>query len=140
MTATGFAPAEAEGILLRDGGMCSMDGFPPCPGGMGATDPGHRLNRGQGGDRRAFVNSTANGAAQHHGCNWRLEQHGDFAEEGRRRGCKLDHSDDDETTVLTTPMWSPFFHQWLTLDRAGAHLTGITDRTLDARRAAEWLR
>lgn len=138
---TGFKPDDVAGILLRDGDRCSMEGFPGCPGReQAATDPGHRLNRGAGGDRRYVVNDPANGTAQHHGCNWKLEQIEEFAEEGRRRGCKLDHTDDDETMITTTPMWSPFYGQWVLLDLDGLHLTGITDPTLDARNAADWMK
>ena len=59
----------------------------------------------------------------------------EFAEEGRRRGVKLE-AGADPTRV---PIWSPFFRQWLVLARDGAHLTGVTDPTLDARRADDWL-
>jgi hypothetical protein len=131
---TGFDPEVAAAILLRDGDRCSMEGFPGCPGAtQRASDPGHRLNRGQGGDPRPFINSLANGAGQHHGCNWKLEQIEEFAEEGRRRGCKLDHSGDDEAAIHGTPMWHPFFGQWVVLRPGGMFLTGERDASLDAR-------
>jgi hypothetical protein len=124
---TGFHPAVIEGIMLRDGLRCSMEGFPSCPGrDVPTSDPGHRLNRGQGGDTRPFMNHPANGAAQHHVCNWRLEQINEFAEEGLRRGCKISHSDDDGRQIATTPMWHPFFGQWVMLRPAGLYLTGDT--------------
>jgi len=136
-----FSPEVVEGILLRDGERCSMEGFAPCPGQRErATDPGHRLRRGMGGDTRAFINDAANGTAQHHGCNWRLTINDEFAAEGERRGVELPaNGADDLATITTTPIWSPFFGQWLVLALDGAHLTGITDPTLDAREHETWL-
>lgn len=133
---TGFPPETAAAMLDRDGNRCSMEGFTGCPGqAKAASDPGHRLNRGSGGDPRWFINDPANGTSQHHGCNWKLEQVSEFAEEGRRRGCKLDHSGDDEATILGTPMWSPFWSQWLILRAEGAFLSGDTEAWHDARTA-----
>lgn len=137
---TGFAPEVAEGLHLRDGHRCSMEGFPGCPGTeQRTTDPGHRLNRGSGGDPRPFINDPANGAAQHHGCNWKSEQIDEWIEESRRRGSKLEHGEDDHRTITTTPMWSPFYGQWVLLKDDGLHLTGVRDGTLDAREAATWM-
>ena len=134
----GFPPEIREGIMLRDLNTCMMVGAPGCKSGP-ATEANHRLNRGMGGTSLAVVNSTANGCALEHGCNWRLEQSAEFAEEGRRRGVKLEPGEDAETVITTTPIWSPPFRQWLILNRAGAHLTGVTDPTLDAREAGSWL-
>jgi hypothetical protein len=138
---TGFPPEIAAALHVRDGGRCSMEGFPPCPGQTKATeDPGHRLRRGMGGDTRWFINDPMNGTAQHHGCNWRLGENDEFAEEGLRRGCVLTaNGDDDEGTITRTPMWSPFFSQWVRMLPDGMHMTGITDPTLDAREHESWL-
>lgn len=137
---TGFAPEVAEGLHSRDGHRCSMEGFPGCPGQTErTTDPGHRLNRGSGGDPRPFINDPANGAAQHHGCNWKSEQIDEWIEEARRRGCKLEHTGDDLEHITTTPMWHPFYDQWVILALEGMRLTGIRDPKLDAREAASWL-
>jgi hypothetical protein len=131
---TGFPPKTRDGILSRDGERCAMQGHPRCRGGR-ATEANHRLNRGQGGDPRELVNSPANGAAAEHSCNWLLEVNADFAEEGRRRGVKLAHSGDDEAQILSTPMWSVFWSQWIVLRATACYLTGDRDGTGDARTA-----
>lgn len=131
---TGFPPDVREGILMRDGELCAMLGTPGCPGKR-ADEANHRLGRGMGGSTAELVNDPANGCATEHHCNWALEVVAEFAEEGRRRGVKLE-AGADPTRV---PLWSPFFRQWLVLARDGAHLTGVTDPTLDARRADDWL-
>lgn len=136
---TGFPPEIREGILIRDLGICAMLGAPGCDGRRGDVAD-HRLGRGTGGTSLVVVNSTANGCALSWACNTRKETHADFAEEARRRGVKIEPGADAETAIFGTPLWSVAFGQWLTLDRAGAHLTGIQDATLDARRADEWLR
>ncbi len=133
-TATGFSPEVRDGILAREALGCGMEGADGCPGRtQAATDAGHRLNRGIGGDARSIVNDAANGSGQHNRCNFRLEHDAAFAEEGRRRGVKVDHSGDDEALILGTPMWSPYWGQWLVLRRSGAFLTGDTDAARDAR-------
>jgi len=131
---TGSPPEIRAAILLRDGELCAMQGTPGCHGHR-ADEANHRLNRGTGGSTDPIINTPSNGCALEHGCNWRLEQVAEFAEEGRRRGVKLTHGD-DPTRV---PMWSPFFRQWVVLALDGLHLTGVTDPNLDARRADEWL-
>lgn len=142
MSRRGFPPDVLKGILLRDGEQCAMLGAPGCPGHR-ATEGNHRLNRGQGGSTDPIIDDPANGCAIEHHCNWALEVVAEFAEEGRRRGVKLEVGADPRLV----PLWSPFFQQWIRfdLDARGsltatvAGLTGITDPDLDARRADEWL-
>lgn len=134
---TGFPPEISDAILLRDGALCAMLGADGCAGRL-ATEANHRLNRGAGGvhgARAAIVNSPANGCATEHRCNWALEAVPEFAEEGRRRGVKLESGADPHEI----PLWSVFYRQWVRLLPDGLHLTGIVDATLDAREWREWL-
>lgn len=136
MKRTGFLPAVSDGILLRDGELCAMLGAPGCPGHR-ATEANHRDNRGQGGvhgDAAELSNDPANGCAVEHHCNWALEAVPEFAEEGRRRGVKLEAG----AHPMKVPMWSPFYKQWVELLADGLHLTGITDPALDAREFDDW--
>ena len=134
MTGSGFSPEVKAAILLRDAERCSMEGFRGCPGTTKrALDCGHRLNRQAGGDPRAVVNSPANGVAQHRWCNGALESFPVFAEEGRRRGCKVEHSGDDEALILARPMWSVLYGVWVVFSVEWMHLTGRRDGSWDAR-------
>jgi hypothetical protein len=133
---TGFPPDVLAGILIRDGNICAMIGATGCRGHV-ADEGQHRLNRGSGGSSAPYINSPANGCAIEHGCNWRLEAVAEFAEEGRRRGVKLEQGADPHTI----PLWSPFYRQWMTFDIDGsALLTGITDLAFDARDTETWRR
>lgn len=129
---TGFSPAEKGYILIRDGGMCAMFGAPGCDGDR-ADEVNHRLNRKAGGSR--LRNGMGNGVSIASLCNGHLESDAEFAEEGRRRGVKLVEGQDPEQV----PVWSPFFRQWVLLTDGALDFTGITDPTLDARLAEEWL-
>jgi len=132
---TGFPPDVLAGILIRDGNMCAMLGAPGCPGHV-ADEVNHRLNRGIGGSSAPHINSPANGCAIEHHCNWALEAVAEFAQEGRRRGVKLEQGADPHTT----PMLSPFYRQWVTFGIEGSMtLTGVEDPNLDARQADVWL-
>lgn len=128
-TVTGFDPNTRDGIIAAQGGMCSMQGVAGCDGAP-ATEANHRLNRAMGGTSLEEIGSDpSNGCGTSHRCNWRLEHSSQFAEEGRRRGVKVEHP----RRPSEVPMWSVFFRQWVVLRSSGMYLTGDTDSARDAR-------
>lgn len=87
--------------------MCAMQ----C--GRRATTANHRLNRKSGG--RKDGSTLANGCGICWECNGLIEDDSEKRAEAIRRGVKLEENQDP----TVTPMWHPFYRQWVLL---GEHL------------------
>lgn len=124
----GFTPEQVESTLLRDGGLCCLWGtITGCQ--RQASTANHRRNRQAGGSK--LRNGMANACAICWFCNGAIESEPLARAEAVRLGVKLE--EDSERDASTTPMWSPWFGQWVTLSDEALRLTGIVDYSLDAR-------
>lgn len=114
MRRTGFSTQEIAAILMREGHRCSMG----C--GRRATTANHRLNRKSGGRKNG--SELANGCAICFTCNGLIEDDSEKRDDAIRRGVKLEEHQDP----ATTPMWHPFYGDWVLLG-ANLELLGVRD-------------